>query len=206
MDARRTYDRVYLPLKLATACALGWFAWRVLDEYLKGGPWLLLVVLAGEVITVGLVLLAPRPKDVTITPRTLLFTNAATFYFLVVSLKPGLQILPPAVGGLLALFGICWQIVSKLALGRCFGLLPAVRGIVVRGPYRFVRHPIYFGYLCTHVGFFCFAASWHNLVVYAVLYACQVMRILDEERLLATTPEYRAYMQRVRYRLLPGVY
>ena len=40
-----------------------------------------------------------------------------------------------------------------MALGRSFGVAPANRGIVVRGPYSFVRHPIYTGYLITHTGF-----------------------------------------------------
>lgn len=206
MDKRATYDRFYLLFKAVTALALAMFAWRIVDEFRLTGFWLYLLVLLGEAITIALVLAAPRPSDVTLSPRALLFTNAATFYFLVVSVEPGRQFLPPAVPGLLVLFGILWQVAAKLTLGRCFGLLPAVRGIVVGGPYRVVRHPIYFGYLCTHIGFFCFAASWYNLAVYTVLYACQIMRILDEERLLARVPAYAAYMKRVRWRLLPGVF
>jgi protein-S-isoprenylcysteine O-methyltransferase Ste14 len=200
------YGRLYIPLKLLTAAALGWFAWRVLTRYLDDGHPIMLLVLAGEVIAVGLVLIAPRPSSVTLSPRALLFTNASTFYFLFVSLEPGVQILPATAAGLLVLMGICWQIGAKLTLGRSFGLLPALRRVVVAGPYRLMRHPIYFGYLCTHVGYFCFAASWHNLIVYAVLYACQVMRILDEEALLAREATYHDYMQRVRFRLIPGVW
>ena len=45
------------------------------------------------------------------------------------------------------------MVVAKMALGRSFGLAPANRGVVVRGPYTLVRHPIYTGYLVTHVGF-----------------------------------------------------
>jgi protein-S-isoprenylcysteine O-methyltransferase Ste14 len=202
MDARQRYDSLYLPLKLMTAAALGYFAWRVLSSFLQLGHAVLLLVLAAELITVGLVLAAPRPKNVALTARSILLTNAATLYFLFVSL----QVLSNTAVGLLMLFGILLQIASKLTLGRSFGLLPAVRGIVVRGPYRLVRHPIYLGYLCTHVGFFCFSMSWHNLLVFAVLYACQIGRILEEERLLAQSDEYRPYMQQVRYRLIPGLY
>ena len=36
---------------------------------------------------------------------------------------------------------------------RSFGLMPANRGIVCTGLYRAVRHPIYAGYLVTHIGF-----------------------------------------------------
>jgi protein-S-isoprenylcysteine O-methyltransferase Ste14 len=41
---------------------------------------------------------------------------------------------------------------GKLSLGRSFGLAPANRG-VVSTTYRFARHPIYLGYLITHLGF-----------------------------------------------------
>ena len=44
-------------------------------------------------------------------------------------------------------------IAGKLTLGRSFGLMPANRGVVSSGIYRFVRHPIYAGYLITHVAF-----------------------------------------------------
>jgi protein-S-isoprenylcysteine O-methyltransferase Ste14 len=49
-----------------------------------------------------------------------------------------------------------------MVLGRSFGLLPAQRGLVVVGPYRFVRHPIYFGYLIGHIGFLLVNFSWRN--------------------------------------------
>jgi protein-S-isoprenylcysteine O-methyltransferase Ste14 len=206
MTPRSLYDRFYWPLKLMTAAALGVFAWRIVAEYRVSGFWLLLVVLLGEIIVVALVLIAPRPTQVSVSPRSVLLTNMATFYFLVVSVRPAEQWLPPAVAGVLVLFGIGLQVLAKLTLGRCFGLLPAVRGIVVAGPYRLVRHPIYAGYLLTHIGFFLVATSWHNLFVYLVLYACQVGRILDEERLLSTNASYSAYMKQVRWRLLPGIF
>ena len=203
---RAHYDRFYLLLKLLTVCALGVFAWRIIDSYRQSGYWLLLLVLLGEAITIALVIAAPRPSEVSVSVKSMLLTNTATFYFLFISIEPGTQFLPPAVPGMLVLFGILWQIAAKLTLGRCFGLLPALRGVVVRGPYRVVRHPIYMGYLCTHIGFFCFALSWHNLGVYAALYFCQVLRILDEEHLLMQSPEYQAYSRQVRWRLLPGIF
>ena len=206
MDSKSIYDRFYWPLKLLTAAALATFAWRIVGEYRISGYWLLLAVLAGEVVVIVLVLIAPRPNAVMVTPRTLLFTNAATFYFLVVSVKPGVQWVPPVVPGLLVLFGIAFQVAAKVTLGRSFGLLPANRGLVKRGPYRIVRHPIYAGYLCTHIGFFLVAMSWHNLIVFSVLYACQVMRILDEETLLSQSPSYVAYRSQVRWRLIPGLF
>ena len=38
--------------------------------------------------------------------------------------------------------GLALVITAKLTLGRSFGLVPANRGVVVSGPYEFMRHPI----------------------------------------------------------------
>jgi protein-S-isoprenylcysteine O-methyltransferase Ste14 len=82
----------------------------------------------------------------------------------------------------------------------------ANRGIVVEGPYRIVRHPIYLGYLVTHVGFL--LANWNarNVALYVIEYVFQVYRIVAEERLLMEDESYRSYTGRVRYRLIPGIF
>ena len=65
---------------------------------------------------------------------------------------------------------------------------------------------MYLGYLFVHVGFLILTPSLWNVAVYALSFACQVVRILAEERLLGQDPSYRAFCGGVRYRLLPGVF
>jgi protein-S-isoprenylcysteine O-methyltransferase Ste14 len=116
--------------------------------------------------------------------------------------EPGLM---SNAAALLMLTGICFQIVAKSMLGRRFGIVAANRGICASGPYRLVRHPIYMGYLLTHVGFLCISPSLWNMAMYALTYALMIPRIFAEENLLKRDPEYAAYCQQVRSRLIPGV-
>jgi len=106
----------------------------------------------------------------------------------------------------LTVTGLSIQLISKMTLGRSFGVVAANRGLCLSGPYRVVRHPIYFGYVLLHTGFFLLNPSLWNLCVFVALYAIKVPRILAEERLLSQDPQYQLYMQKVRSRLIPGLF
>ena len=107
-----------------------------------------------------------------------------------------------AISGL----GLLVIITGKLTLGRSFGLMPANRGIVCRGIYRTLRHPIYAGYVVTHAAFLAAHPSSWNLAVLAVSDAALMIRAVYEERTLAKDAEYAEYMTRVRWRVAPGVF
>jgi protein-S-isoprenylcysteine O-methyltransferase Ste14 len=107
------------------------------------------------------------------------------------------------VGELVALGSCAWLLVSALALGRCFGILPEVRGLVTRGPYRLVRHPVYLGEFGACAGLVLASPSRWNIGVAAAFAAAQATRIrLEERTLLAELPEYAEYAARTP-RLLP---
>ncbi|MGH2920997.1 MAG: methyltransferase, partial [Gaiellaceae bacterium] len=107
------------------------------------------------------------------------------------------------VGELVTLGSCAWLLVSALALGRCFGLLPEVRGLVTRGPYRIVRHPVYLGEFGACAGLVLASPSHWNLGVAAAFVAAQATRIrLEERALLAEIPEYADYAAQTP-RLLP---
>jgi protein-S-isoprenylcysteine O-methyltransferase Ste14 len=100
-------------------------------------------------------------------------------------------------GELLALLSGAWLVASVLCLGRCFGVLPEVRGLVTRGPYRLVRHPLYFGELGACAGLVLGAPSLWNLCAIAVVLASQLVRMRLEERALGGEfPEYAVYAAR----------
>lgn len=115
----------------------------------------------------------------------------------------------PALAGLglfLLIVGNVWQCAAKLILRRSFGIAPANRGIKVSGPYRYMRHPMYAGYLFVHIGALVLMFSWHNLLIYLIGWAAQIRRLLAEEHLLGSDPTYASYMGKVRWRLLPGIF
>jgi len=107
---------------------------------------------------------------------------------------------------MLTAIGLTIVVVGKISLGRSFGLTPANRGVVSSGPYRFLRHPIYLGYLITHVGFVIANPAVWNIVLLAAADVALILRACREERTLAQDPAYRDYMHRVRWRLVPRVF
>ena len=102
--------------------------------------------------------------------------------------------------------GLIVQVHAKLILGRSFGCVPAHRGLQLSGPYRFVRHPMYAGYLLSHIAFLLVNPTLRNVAAYAFCYALQIPRLLAEERFLAIDPKYREYQANVTSRLIPGIF
>jgi protein-S-isoprenylcysteine O-methyltransferase Ste14 len=106
-------------------------------------------------------------------------------------------------GDLVALVACVWLLSAVVALGRCFGVLPEARGLVTRGPYRVVRHPVYLGELVACAGLVLAAPTAWNLVVAAVFVGAQALRMqLEENELGEHFPEYARYAAETP-RLLP---
>ncbi len=102
--------------------------------------------------------------------------------------------------------GVLMQILGLISLNRSFALVAAKRAIKTDFMYRWVRHPIYASYLIVFTSYLLVYPSVNNLMVFAVLIPCMVGRIYREEVHLSQDPVYRDYMQRVRYRLIPGLF
>jgi len=79
--------------------------------------------------------------------------------------------------------------------------------VVSTGPYARVRHPMYAGVLLGFLGVPLALGSWWGLLVVLPLLWTIVGRVFEEEKLLAAAlAGYAEYLERTRYRLLPGVW
>jgi protein-S-isoprenylcysteine O-methyltransferase Ste14 len=107
-------------------------------------------------------------------------------------------------GEAMALVSVGWMLMSTLALGRCFGVLPEARGLVTGGPYRLVRHPLYLGELGACAGLAAGAPYVRNFVAAIVFVLAQAVRMrMEEQELTHQFPEYAAYAERTP-RLIPS--
>jgi protein-S-isoprenylcysteine O-methyltransferase Ste14 len=169
---------------------------------LVGGYWVLklAVVLA---FTVFVLLRGPSRRP---SRDPVAFISCTAAIVAVVALQPPGDSTSTALvlaGDLLTLVSCAWLLAAVLALGRCFGILPEARGLVTRGPYRLVRHPVYLGELGAAAGLVVASPTLWNLGALAVFACAQAVRMpLEERALSAEFPEYHEYAARTP-RLMP---
>jgi protein-S-isoprenylcysteine O-methyltransferase Ste14 len=186
-------------LRFATEALVIFFETRSIN-------YLLLVI--SELISVGLLIFARDSLDVRMTSLAVLSTVCGTFYYLLMDFfeYSVIGLISSESGAFLQAIGIVLQIYSKLSLGRSFGLLPANRGVVDKGVYSFVRHPIYASYMVGHIGFILSAFNFWNLGILLFAYIFQFIRIKEEEAILRKDASYLAYSERVKWRIFPLIF
>lgn len=79
--------------------------------------------------------------------------------------------------------------------------------VATAGPYRYVRHPGYVGYIVSFLGMSLALGSLWAIIPAGLIACLLVARTALEDRTLQDElPGYKDYVQRVRYRLLPGMW
>ncbi len=79
--------------------------------------------------------------------------------------------------------------------------------VISSGPYRWMRHPGYAGALLTYLATpFLLDSAWAFLAVAFLTTVLVIRTRLEDTTLQAELPGYHEYAQRVRYRLLPGIW
>jgi protein-S-isoprenylcysteine O-methyltransferase Ste14 len=112
----------------------------------------------------------------------------------------------PLIGEFVQATGLVVTVLALWTLNRSFGLAPANRGLVTRGVYGLVRHPLYAGEILTLAGYCLGYGSLLNWFILAATVAVQVARAFAEEKLLLEDRGYEGYRQRVRWRLVPRIW
>ena len=164
-----------------------WFAKRTVD---RSGSWVRWIVWIVLIVLVG-----TRSRWPTLPTRASL--GHAT---------PGLAV----VGAAVTTAGLSIALWARAVLGGNWSGVIALKEqheLIDRGPYAFVRHPIYTGVLLMVLGTVTFWGTRAGVILFATIVAGLIVKSWREERLLTKHfPEvYPRYRARVRARLIPFV-
>jgi len=179
---------------------------NLLTQFMQTGRVTGLLLLGSEASVVALTVVRRRARLVDRSVSAAVMTTVSLVAPPLLRATDGVPLAPDAVTVIVSAIGLSLVIVGKISLGRSFGVVPANRGVVVRGPYSFVRHPIYTGYLITHLGFLAANPTPWNISLVLVGDAALIVRALMEERVLSSDVEYQGYCRRVGWHLVPGVF
>jgi protein-S-isoprenylcysteine O-methyltransferase Ste14 len=164
---------------------------------------LFFLIMTSSVVVFTLLRHSPTQVDRSWTARmaTLIGTTGTLLF------RPsGIPLVPDAYTAVASFAGLLIAAAGLFTLRRSFGLVPANRGVVTGGPYRFVRHPIYAGYLLVHAAFVLAYPTPQNMLIWAVTDSAMLVRILREEHVLVQDPAYARYTQRMRWRVIPFLF
>jgi protein-S-isoprenylcysteine O-methyltransferase Ste14 len=193
-------------VNLAGAASAAWFAQASFTYFVQTHRLIGGLFLVEQVWFAGVFLLRRPAHTVSTSLSSWLLAAGGTFgglLFRPAGLHPEWGV---GAGFALQVVGLIAVIASLMALGRSFGFVAADRGVVTRGPYALVRHPVYAGYLLIQLGYVTQAISWRNALVLLFVTACNIGRTVAEERVLSASPQYRRYREQVRWRLVPGAW
>jgi len=179
---------------------------NLLADFSRTGRVTGLLLLVSESLVVVLTIARRRTQIVDRSASAAIMTALSLVGPALLRANDAAALVPDTITAMLAGVGLFIVVVGKITLGRSFGVVPANRGVVVRGPYTFVRHPIYTGYLITHLMFLVAHPTPWNAAVILVSDVALILRALMEERLLSGDVEYQSYCRRVGWHLVPGVF
>jgi protein-S-isoprenylcysteine O-methyltransferase Ste14 len=180
-------------------------AWLILNKLVQGGFFLLVAYL----FTVRAPRRGPRAGAL-----PAIIALAGTFALMFIGLPTHMGLLPPMdpsphltiPGTIITIIGTLFAIYALAALGRFFGVFPEARGLMTRGPYAHVRHPVYLAEIIVSVGMILPILSGWTVALFIVFVALQYARaVLEERALTAAIPEYAEYARRT-WRIIPGIH
>jgi protein-S-isoprenylcysteine O-methyltransferase Ste14 len=212
----RAFDRAFaIPLALLYAFALGGDVILIARQSHTAAGWRDGLTIADEAVTMAffglqIVLLLvrhlPVAKSQGVWPRAVAVAGANFNFALLLLPRATLGAGWTIAGAVLTIGGTIAALAVLAWLGPAFSIFPEARKLVVKGPYRYVRHPLYLAEIVTTLGIMLgFRQPWAALVALGTI-AFQFQRMAYEETVLREAyPAYDAY-SRTTARLLPGIY
>jgi protein-S-isoprenylcysteine O-methyltransferase Ste14 len=179
------------------------FAYAHLRSFMEVARLSVLLMVAKEALDAFFFLTRRAAKSSSLSPYAWVTAIGGTFAPLLFRPTDGSQDL--LLGQALLFFGLVLQCLGMMSLRRSIGLVPANRGIVTDGLYRFVRHPLYCAYTFVHAGYLINHPTEHNVLVFGLWFSLQMLRIFNEERFLSFEKPYREFMMQTRWRIIPFV-
>lgn len=160
---------------------------------------------ANFILLIGAMLVRRTATRVTPQPLFWVLAFAATYWLFIFGryMTGGPQLAPSWLIFALSTASFAISVWARVSLGRSIGLVPAQRGLVTSGAYRFMRHPIYTGIYLAYLALALQHFSTINSCIFASGAALFVIKSFVEERFLREDAEYALYMRRVRWRWLP---
>lgn len=156
-----------------------------------------------------LLLISRRPSHYPTQAQEIVVPLAATFGYMLFNnhvpvpawmstpVVPDGWLTPGAAAGVVfSAFGALFAFNAILWLGRSLGIVVSVREIVLGGPYRYVRHPIYLGYAFIMAGMFLTSFTPRMAIMITGAMSMLVWRArLEEHVLSAHSAAYREWMK-----------
>ncbi len=131
---------------------------------------------------------------------------ASTLYVYLFEFAPRDPTLLHRVGEATTLIGSAMTLAATYGLGRCYGVLPIVRGLRTQNAYGIVRHPIYASYILMDVGILLAYPSARNATIFTAALILYLIRVGFEEEVLGKLDGFDAYRSRVPFRFAPGIF
>jgi len=201
-----TNDVAEMGARIVVVSLFTLMAVRIGSDFLVTGRVTGLLLLASELLVIVLTMMRRTTSIVDRSYRARTLTALSMLGPVMLRPAATAPLAPETLTVLCSVVGLSIVIGGKLSLGRSFGLIPANRGVVSKGLYRFVRHPIYLGYLIIHASFVAANPTLWNIVMLIGADLALMCRAVCEEKTLGRDDAYRGYQQVVRWRVVPGLF
>ena len=182
----------------------GFLAYDMLISFIVSHRFSSLIFLIMEGIVIYFFLIRDMPKQTSMKPYDWSIALIGSYLPLLFRATSGVQDVSlflsfQIIGAVVSIFGL-------LGLNSSFGLVAANRGIKSGGLYKYVRHPMYFGYIIGYAGAILQNMSlWNGTIIFFALFFI-ILRVIAEEKFLAKDMAYVDYMTKTRWRLFPYVF